>query len=60
MKMENSKQKKIRDMKLVEIAEMMKQGLKQKEIAQKIGTTQQNISYRVGVIRAQYPDLLLP
>lgn len=60
MKMENSKQKKIRDMKLVEIAEMMKQGLKQKEIAQRIGTTQQNISYRVGVIRTQYPDLLLP
>lgn len=60
MKMENSKQKKIRDMKLVEIAEMMRQGLKQKEIAQKIGTTQQNISYRVGVIRTQYPDLLLP
>lgn len=60
MKMENSKQKKIRDMKLVEIAEMMKKGMKQKEIAEKVGTTQQNISYRVGVIRTQYPDLLLP
>ena len=59
-KVENSKQKKIREMKLAEIAELMRQGWKQREIGEKLNMSQQNVSYRIGIIRAQYPDLLLP
>ena len=59
-RVENSRQKKIREMKLAEIAELLRAGWKQREIGEKLGLSQQNISYRVGVIRAQYPELLQP
>lgn len=59
-RVENSRQKKIREMKLAEIAELLSAGWKQREIGEKLGLSQQNISYRIGVIRAQYPELLQP
>ena len=59
-RVENSRQKKIREMKLAEIAELLRAGWKQREIGEKLGLSQQNVSYRVGVIRAQYPELLQP
>lgn len=33
-------------------------GLRQREIADKLGLTQQTVSYRLGVIRSSYPELL--
>lgn len=57
-KVENSRQKKINEQKLDQIAALMQQGFKQREVAQKLGLTQQTVSYRWGVIKAQYPELL--
>lgn len=57
-KVENSKQKKIVEQKLDKIAEMMQKGFKQREIAERLGLTQQMVSYRWGVIKTQYPELL--
>ena len=57
-KVENSRQKKIVDQQLDRIAEMMQSGLKQREIADRLNLTQQIVSYRWGVIKAQYPELL--
>ena len=37
---------------------MMQRGFKQREIAQKLGLTQQMVSYRWGVIKTTYPELL--
>ena len=59
-RVENTKQKKAREMKLHEIAEMMRKGYKQREIGERLNLSQQNVSYRVGVIRSSYPELLLP
>lgn len=55
---EGSKNKKIKDMKLDEIAEMLKNGMKQKEIAERLHISQQTVSYRMGIIRTQYPELM--
>lgn len=55
---EGSKNKKIKDMKLDEIAEMLKKGMKQKEIAERLHISQQTVSYRMGLIRTQYPELM--
>ena len=33
-------------------------GYTQKQIGEKLGMPQQNVSYRVGVIRTKYPELL--
>ena len=55
---EGSKNKKIKDMKLDEIAEMLKNGMKQKEIAERLYISQQTVSYRMGLIRTQYPELM--
>lgn len=57
-KVENARQKKIVDQQLDRIAEMMQNGLKQREIADRLNLTQQIVSYRWGVIKAQYPELL--
>jgi hypothetical protein len=57
---ENTKQKKAREMKLYEIAEMLRKGYKQREIGERLNLSQQNVSYRVGVIRSSYPELMLP
>ena len=55
---EGSKNKKIKDMKLDEIAEMLQKGMKQKEIAERLHISQQTVSYRMGLIRTQYPELM--
>ena len=57
-RVENTKQKKAREMKLYDIADMLRKGYKQREIGERLNLSQQNVSYRVGVIRSQYPELL--
>lgn len=57
-RVESAKEKKIREMRLVEIANLHKQGLKQKEIGEKLNMSQQTVSYRVNLIKTSYPDLL--
>ena len=59
VKKESAKAKKIKDMKLQEIADMFfKRGIKQKEIAERLGLTQQTVSYRISAIRTTYPELM--
>ena len=58
LRKEGSKNKKIKEMKLEEIADMFKNGVKQREIAERLNLSQQTVSYRIGVIRTQYPELL--
>lgn len=57
-KVENKKQKKIVEMKLDKIAEMVNGGYKQREIGERLGLSQQVISYRVDMIKKSYPELL--
>lgn len=57
-KVESSKQKKIAELKLDKVAELLNAGYTQKQIGERLGITQQNVSYRVGVIRTKYPELL--
>lgn len=59
-RVENARQKKVRDLKLAEIADLLRAGWKQREIGEKLGMSQQNVSYRIGVIRSSYPELLQP
>jgi putative protease len=47
-----------REIPLDEIAEMLKNGMKQKEIAERLHISQQTVSYRMGLIRTQYPELM--
>jgi predicted transcriptional regulator len=46
------------DMKLDKIAELVNKGMRQREIGEILGLSQQNISYRIGLIKSNYPDLL--
>ena len=55
---ESAKQKKIVDMKLDKIADLYLKGFKQREIAERLGLTQQTVSYRIDVIKKKYPELL--
>lgn len=57
-KIENQKQKKINEMKLDKIAELYKTGLKQREIGERLGLSQQIVSYRIDMIKKKYPELL--
>lgn len=57
-KVEGAKAKKMVDMKLDKIAEMIQAGRKQREIAQVLGMSQQAVSYRVSLIKTNYPELL--
>ena len=57
-KIENKRQKKIVEMKLDKIAEMANQGFKQREIGERLGLSQQVVSYRVDIIKKNYPELL--
>lgn len=57
-KVENQRQKKIQEMKLDKIAELVTAGFKQREIGEKLGMSQQIVSYRVGLIKKNYPELL--
>lgn len=57
-KLEGAKAKKIAEMKLDKIAELVSQGRKQREIGELLGMSQQIVSYRVGLIKSSYPELL--
>ena len=57
-KVESSKNKKMIVMKLDKIAEMVNKGMRQREIGEALGLSQQNVSYRIGLIKSNYPDLL--
>lgn len=57
-KVESQKQKRIEENKLDVIANLHLQGYKQKQIAEKLGITQQKVSYWLGVIRSEFPFLL--
>ena len=57
-KVESQKQKRIEENKLDEIAKLHLQGYKQKQIAEKLGITQQKVSYWLGIIRSDFPFLL--
>lgn len=57
-KVENQRQKKIQEMKLDKVAELLKNGFTQKEIGERLGMSQQNVSYRVGLLKKSYPELL--
>jgi predicted transcriptional regulator len=57
-KVMNARQKKIVEQKLDQIADLLSRGYKQREIAERLGLTQQTVSYRAGVIKTNYPELL--
>lgn len=57
-KTEANKQKRISEQQLDIIASYYLQGMKQKDIATKLGTTPQTISNRLATIRTDYPELL--
>ena len=45
-------------MKLDKIAELAASGLRQREIGERLGLSQQIISYRLNLIKKNYPELL--
>ena len=57
-KVEESKQKKIEDLQLIQIADLSKEGMKQKQIGQTLGLSQQTVSYRLGLIKKEFGFLL--
>lgn len=57
-KVEGARAKKMVDMKLDKIAEMVNMGRKQREIGEALGMSQQTVSYRIGLIKTSYPELL--
>ena len=57
-KVENKRQKKITEMKLDKIAELLEAGYNQREIGERLGFSQQVASYRIDVIKKNYPELL--
>lgn len=57
-KVENAKRKKIVEQKLDQIAELLASGMKQREIGERLGLSQQIVSYRAKVIKEQFPELL--
>lgn len=57
-KKEAQRQKKIQTDKLDKIAELMIVGMKQREIGERLGLSQQMVSYRVNTIKTKYPELL--
>lgn len=52
------KYKRREEMKLDEIAELKMQGMKQEEIAKKLGINQSTVSRRLLTIQSEYPELL--
>lgn len=57
-KVEQARRKKIIDQKLDEIARLHNAGSIQREIAVKLGLSQQTVSNRLALIRKEYPELL--
>lgn len=57
-KVEATRGKQIVDQKLEEIAEMYLQKVPQRVIGERLGLSQQIISYRLSVIKSKYPELL--
>ena len=59
MKKQASKDKKVREQKLEEIADLFyNKGARQREIAERLGLTQQTVSYRLSIIRTKHPELI--
>ena len=57
-KVENQRQKKLIEMKLDKIADLANRGYKQRQIGEKLNLSQQMVSYRMNVIKQNYPELL--
>lgn len=57
-KVENDKARKIEDMRLDEIAEYVNNGFTLREIEENTGIPKSTVSYRIGVIKSNYPELL--
>jgi hypothetical protein len=57
-KVEATRGKQIVDQKLEEIAEMYLQKIPQRLIGERLGLSQQIVSYRLSVIKSKYPELL--
>lgn len=57
-KVEAARLKKIEEMQLDKIATLLSQGLTQSQVGDRLGLTQQVVSYRANVIRTKYPELL--
>lgn len=57
-KVESAKEKRKIEMKLDKIAALANAGLRQREIGEKLGLSQQMVSYRMSVIKSSYPELL--
>ena len=57
-KVENTKNKNIVDQKLDQIAALHNDGFTQKQIGERLGLSQQVVSYRINTIRTKYPELL--
>ena len=57
-KVEATRSKQIVDQKLEEIAEMYSRKVPQRLIGEKLGLSQQIVSYRISVIKSKYPELL--
>lgn len=57
-KVEAAKMKKMVEMRLDKIAELVNSGKKQREIGEVLGMSQQTVSYRISLIKTKYPELL--
>lgn len=57
-KVEAAKAKKMTEMRLDKIAELVNAGKKQREIGEALGMSQQTVSYRISLIKTKYPELL--
>lgn len=55
---ESKKQKKVVEQRLDEIAALVKAKCTQKEVANRLGLTQQTVSNRIALIRKEFPELL--
>ena len=58
-KVEAAKAKKMTEMRLDKIAELVNSGKKQREIGEALGMSQQTVSYRISLIKTKYPELLV-
>lgn len=56
---ESKREYKARDLRLDEIAELTNKGLSVREIEQELDIPKSTVSYRLGVIKKDYPELLL-